>query len=119
MRYPDLDLDALRAFIARADTGGFTAAGETLGRTQAAMSIKIKKLEEMLGRRIFERTSRSLKLTRDGEMLLGYARRLRELNDEAVRRFTDPVANGASRLGVAEYFVPRSEERRVWQESVY
>src|SRR3546814_8854949 len=83
MRYPDLDLDALRAFIAIADTGGFTAAGETLGRTQAAMSIKIKKLEEMLGRRIFERTSRSLKLTRDGEMLLGYARRLLELNDEA------------------------------------
>src|SRR3546814_7694653 len=92
MRYPDLDLDALRAFIAIADTGGFTAAGETLGRTQAAMSIKIKKLEEMLGRRIFERTSRSLKLTRDGEMLLGSARRLLELTDEAVRRFTEPWA---------------------------
>jgi DNA-binding transcriptional LysR family regulator len=106
MRYPDLDLDALRSFVAIADTGGFTAAGELLGRTQAAMSLKIKKLEETLGRRVFARTSRSLKLTRDGEMLLGYARRLLELNDEAVRRFAEPEASGEIRLGVVEYFVP-------------
>jgi DNA-binding transcriptional LysR family regulator len=107
MRYPDLDLDALRSFVAIAETGGFTAAGELLGRSQAAMSLKIKKLEETLGRRVFERTSRSLSLTRDGEMLLGYARRLLELNDEAVRRFAEPEASGEIRLGVVEYFVPR------------
>lgn len=107
MRYPDFDLDSLRSFVAVAEAGGFTAAGERLGRTQAAISIRIKKLEEMLGRRVFERTSRSLHLTRDGEMLLGYARRLLELNDEAVRRFTEPEASGEIRLGVVEYFVPR------------
>lgn len=106
MRYPDLDLDALRSFAAVADAGGFTAAGELLGRSQAAISIKIKKLEETLGRRVFERTSRSLSLTRDGEMLLGYARRLLELNDETVRRFAEPAAAGEIRLGVVEYLVP-------------
>lgn len=107
MRYPDLDLDTLRSFVAVADSGGFTAAGALLGRTQAAISLKIKKLEETLGRRVFERTSRSLQLTRDGEMLLGYARRLLDLNDEALRRFTEPDAAGEIRLGVVEYFVPR------------
>lgn len=106
MRYPDLDLDSLRSFVAVADSGGFTAAGGLLGRSQAAISLKIKKLEETLGRRVFERTSRSLQLTRDGEMLLGYARRLLDLNDEAVRRFTEPDAAGEIRLGVVEYFVP-------------
>jgi len=107
MRYPDLDLDALRSFAAIADAGSFTAAGDLLGRSQAAMSIKIKKLEETLGRRVFERTSRSLSLTRDGEILLDYARRLLELNDETVRRFAEPDAAGEIRLGVVEYFVPQ------------
>lgn len=106
MRYPDLDLDALRSFIAVADSGGFTAAGSQLGRSQAAISIKIKKLEDTLGRRVFDRTSRSLQLTRDGEMLLGYARRMLDLNDETLRRFAEPDAAGEIRLGVVEYFVP-------------
>lgn len=103
----DLDIDALRAFVMVTELGGFTAAGERLGRTQSAMSLKIKRLEDTLGCRVFERTSRSLALTRDGEMLLAYARRLLDLNDETVRRFAEPDAQGDLRLGVAEYFVPQ------------
>jgi DNA-binding transcriptional LysR family regulator len=106
MRYTDLDLEGLRAFLAIADTGGFTAAGSLLGRSQSAMSIKIRKLEEMLGRQVFTRTSRSLALTRDGELLLTYARRLLALNDEIVQRFSTAEASGSIRLGVAEYVVP-------------
>lgn len=106
MRYTDLDLEALRAFIAIAETGGFTAAGGLLGRSQSAMSIKIRKLEESLGRQVFTRTSRSLALTPDGELLLTYARRLIALNDETIARFAQNVAGGSLCLGVAEYVVP-------------
>ena len=106
MRATDLDLEGLRAFVAIAETGGFTAGGQLLGRSQSAMSIKIRKLEEVLGRPVFTRTSRSLALTRDGELLLTYARRLLALNDEIVQRFTESEASGSLRLGVAEYVVP-------------
>ena len=102
---PDLDIDALRAFVTVAEAGGFTAAAERLGRTQSAISVKIRKLEDVLGRRVFDRTSRSFAVTRDGELLLGYARRLLALNDETVRRFAEPTAEGELRLGVAEYFL--------------
>lgn len=105
MALPDLDIDALRAFVTVAETGGFTAAADRLGRTQSAISVKIRKLEDVLGRRVFDRTSRSLAITQDGELLLGYARRLLDLNDETVRRFAEPAAEGELRLGVADYFL--------------
>ncbi|MEN2979156.1 LysR substrate-binding domain-containing protein [Tistrella bauzanensis] len=107
MTLPDLDIDLVRCFLAVAETGGFTSAGERLGRTQSAISLKIRRLEEVLGRRVFARTSRSLALTTDGELLLGYARRLVALNDETLKRFAEPEAEGELRVGVAEYFVPR------------
>jgi len=106
MSYQDLDIEGLRAFATVAETGGFTAAGELLGRTQSAMSVKIKKLEEMLGHRVFARTSRSLSLTPEGEILLVYARRLIDLNDETIQRLSGSETTGSIHLGVAEYVVP-------------
>jgi DNA-binding transcriptional LysR family regulator len=108
MRIPDLDLDLLRGFAAVAERGGFTAAGQALGLTQSAVSLKIKRLEELVGRRVLERTSRSVTLTRDGETLLAYARRILALNEEAVRRLVAPPVAGRLRLGVADHFVPRN-----------
>ncbi|WP_149540801.1 LysR family transcriptional regulator [Siccirubricoccus phaeus] len=108
MRIPDLDLDLLRAFTAVAERGGFTAAGQALGLTQSAVSLKIKRLEELCRRRLLDRTSRSVVLTRDGETLLAYARRMLALNDEAVRRLVAPPVTGRLRLGVADHFLPRS-----------
>ncbi|MFG1242746.1 LysR substrate-binding domain-containing protein [Xanthobacter sp. V7C-4] len=105
MRFPDLELDLLRAFVAVAETGGFTAAAEVVNRSQSAVSQKILKLEELLGRRVFERTSRSLTLTREGETLLGMARRILELNELAVRSLLEPTV-GSLRLGVSEDFMP-------------
>lgn len=105
MRFPDLELDLLRAFVAVAETGGFTAAAEVVGRSQSAVSQKILKLEELLGRRVFERTSRSLALTREGETLLEMARRILDLNDQAVRALLEPTV-GSLRLGVSEDFMP-------------
>jgi len=102
----NLDIDLLRTFVAVADSGSFTAAGELVSRTQSAVSLQIKRLEEIVGQRVFERTSRSLALTAAGEMLLGYARRIIELNDESVRRVAKPSVAGVLRLGITEYFVP-------------
>lgn len=107
MRYPDLDLDLLRCFATVAERGGFTAAGVALGLTQSAISLKVKRLEDLLGRRVFDRTSRSLALTPQGEILLAYARRMLALNDEAVRRMIAPPVAGRLRLGVADHFVPQ------------
>ena len=67
----DLDPDLLRCFLAVAETGGFTAAGERIGLSQSAVSVKIKRLEGLLGRPLFRRTSRSLAFTEAGELLIG------------------------------------------------
>ena len=106
MHTTNLDIDLLRSFAAVADTGSFTAAGEVVARTQSAVSIQIKRLEEIVGKRVFERTSRSLTLTPAGETLLDYTRRILELNDESVRRIMQPPISGEIRLGITEYFVP-------------
>src|SRR5262250_3806919 len=103
---PNLEMDLLRTFVAVADTASFTAAAELVARTQSAVSLQVKRLEESLGQKVFERTSRSLALTPAGETLLGYARRILELNDESVRRVAEPPVTGAIRLGITEYFVP-------------
>jgi DNA-binding transcriptional LysR family regulator len=108
MRIPDLDLDLLRCFVTVAEQGGFTAAGTALGLTQSAVSLKVKRLEELVRRPVFQRTSRRVGLTREGETLLAYARRMLALNDEAVRRLVAPPVAGRLRLGVADHFVPRS-----------
>lgn len=111
MRWPDLEIDLLRAFVAVAETGGFTEASAVLGRTQSAVSQKIRRLEELLDRRVFERTSRSVALTREGETLLAHARRILAMNDAAVRSLVAPSPGGTLRLGVSEDFIPHQLPR--------
>lgn len=107
---PLLELDVLRSFVAIAETGSFTAAANAVYRTPSAISMQIKKLEEVLGKSLFVRDSRSVSLTADGEMLIGYARRLLALNREAVAKFVAPDISGEVRLGapddVSERFLP-------------
>lgn len=99
---PLLELDVLRTFVAIADTGSFTAAAATVFRTPSAVSMQIKKLEEMLGRAVLSRDARSVTLTSDGAILLGYARRLLSLNREAVSQFVSPDISGVVRLGAPD-----------------
>lgn len=99
-----LDLDLLRTFVTIADTGGFTRAGDQLGRTQSAISLQVKRLEDMIGRTVFERSSRALRLTTDGERLLSHARQMLRLNDEALADMLEPDVAGLVRLGVPEDF---------------
>jgi DNA-binding transcriptional LysR family regulator len=107
----NLEIDLLRSFAAVADTGSFTAAAAVVARTQSAVSMQIKRLEETVGRRIFERSSRALSLTREGELLLDDARRLLALHDESLQRIARPPVSGRIRLGVTEYFVPNELPR--------
>ncbi|MGX9145106.1 LysR substrate-binding domain-containing protein [Mesorhizobium sp. 128a] len=96
---PLLDLDVLRTFVAIAETGSFTTAANAVFRTPSAVSMQIKKLEDILGRSVFARDARSVTLTTDGEMLLGYARRLLSINREVVSKFIIPEIVGVVRLG--------------------
>ncbi|RUZ47379.1 LysR family transcriptional regulator, partial [Mesorhizobium sp. M7A.F.Ca.CA.004.05.2.1] len=79
---PTLDSDLLRTFVAIAETGNFTKAAEQAGRTQSAVSMQMKKLEELIGASLFERGSRGVALTRRGGELIVNARRIVSLLDE-------------------------------------
>lgn len=96
----NLDLTALRSFVAVAETGGVTRAAGFLNLTQSAVSMQIKRLEEALNLSLFERAHRSVSLTASGEQLLGYARRMLSLNDEALSRLTAQEFEGEITLGV-------------------
>ena len=101
---PSLDFDRLRTFVAVVDNAGFTRAGERIGRTQSTVSLQIKKLEESIGRPVFNRSGRDLLLTSDGEILLTYARQILHLADEACSRLLEPEVEGVVRLGTPEDF---------------
>lgn len=102
MSAPVLDPDLLQAFVAVADHRSFTRAAATLNRTQSAVSMQIKRLEDRLGVALFHRTTLSVELSAAGEGLLGYARRILMLNDEAVGRLRDHRVEGVVRLGVMD-----------------
>ena len=96
----NLDLTSLRSFIAIADAGGVTRAAGFLNLTQSAVSMQIKRLEEVLGQDLLDRSGRKVGLTAAGEQLLGYARRMLLLNDEVFGRMTQSVHEGEIVLGV-------------------
>ena len=105
MNVPDLDPDLLRAFVAVAETGSFTAAAELVGRSQSAVSQKVLRLEDILQMRVFDRSSRSLSLTRDGVRLLTAGRRLLAQYESFMRELRDPPKVATLRLGISENLV--------------
>lgn len=102
----DIDITLLRAFTSVVDTGSVTAAAGLLNRTQSAISLQIKRLEELLGLELFERGHRKLILTPQGERLVGPALRLVGLNDEIWGQMTTPEFDGEVRFGVPTDLVP-------------
>src|SRR3954447_3212080 len=105
-----LDIDQLRTFVAIADAGSFTRAADVVHKTQSAVSMQMKRLEERVGRPVFERDGRLTKLSEDGERLLDYARRIVRLNAECVATFNEADLTGRVRLGLpddyAECYLP-------------
>ncbi|MFC6638803.1 LysR family transcriptional regulator [Sulfitobacter sp. JBTF-M27] len=96
----NLDITTLRSFVAVADSGGVTRAAGFLHLTQSAVSMQLKRLEEMLGLPLLDRSGRTIALTASGEQLLVYARRMIALNDEVITRLTDHAFEGEITLGV-------------------
>lgn len=102
IRANGLDPELLAAFIAVADHRSFTRAAATLNRTQSAVSMQIRRLEERLGVELFRRSKLQVDLSPSGEGLLGYARRILVLNEEAVGRVREHAVEGVVRLGVMD-----------------
>lgn len=100
-----LDSDALAALIAIADFGSFTAAAEYLGKTQAAVSMTVARLEDRLGKKLFERGHRRITPTMTGECLIGYARRIQSIEAEALEAVADRVTESRVRLGMPDDFM--------------
>jgi len=101
------DAEHLKSFIAIADSGSFTRAAEMVYKTQSAVSMQMRKLEERIGKPIFERDGRASKLTEDGERLLDYARRIVRLNLEAIASFSEAELAGRVRLGLPDDYADR------------
>ncbi|MBP2427298.1 LysR substrate-binding domain-containing protein [Bradyrhizobium elkanii] len=102
MSAPILDPDLLQAFVAVAEHRSFTRAASALNRTQSAVSMQVKRLEERLQAELFHRSTSSVDLSAAGEGLLGYARRILSLNAEAVGRVRAHGTDGRVRLGVMD-----------------
>lgn len=101
----DLEIDLLRAFVAVASHRNFTHAGAALGRTQSAVSMQVKRLEEIVARKLFERTKKTVEITSDGETLLSYANRILRINDEALSNLLEPEAQGLVRIGAPDDYM--------------
>ncbi len=97
-----LDPDLLRAFVLIAEGGSFTRAAERVGRTQSAVSMQIRRLEETLGQPLLVRTAKGVQPTPQGMWLLDRARALLALNDEIVGNFRAPPMVGHVRLGTPD-----------------
>lgn len=105
-----LDLTQLQAFAAVVDTGSFTLASKYLNRTQSAVSMQLRKLEDAAGKQLLVRDKRNIRPTEEGDVLLGYARRMLKLNEDAMVALDQPFEEGHVRLGLpddyAEFFLP-------------
>ncbi|MEC5397424.1 LysR substrate-binding domain-containing protein [Uliginosibacterium sp. H1] len=96
---PTLDLELLRSFVAAADEGSFTSAGERVGLTQSAVTQQMQRLEAQVGVALFQREGRTKQLTDHGRQLLRYAREMLSLNDDAMRSLSDSALVGSLRIG--------------------
>ncbi|QYM71734.1 LysR family transcriptional regulator [Pseudochrobactrum sp. Wa41.01b-1] len=100
----NIPTDLMRSFVKAIDGGSFTRAAEMVGRTQSAVSLQIKRLEDVVGARLFQRDARNLELTAQGRTFAQYARRMLALNDEALALMQSPSVSGRVRLGApSEY----------------
>lgn len=100
----NFDMDALRTIVVGTELGSFARAASRLGRSQSAVSMQLKKLEEQAGRALFRRNGRGLVPTEAGDALLAYARRIVALNDEAAASVGATAAAASVRLGLPQDF---------------
>ncbi|HVJ51486.1 MAG TPA: LysR substrate-binding domain-containing protein [Aliidongia sp.] len=104
IRRVNLDMDVLRTFVTGFELGSFARAADRLGRSQSAISTQLRKLEDQVGEPLVQKAGRGLALTTAGETLLSYAKRLLELNDEAVETIRGADVAGWVRIGLPQDF---------------
>jgi DNA-binding transcriptional LysR family regulator len=111
----NLDMDILRTLVTAQELRGFNRAAQRVGRSQSAVSQQIRKLEEQLGRQLFRKEGRGLALTEAGDVVLAYARRILDLNDEAVAVVRGVAVGGTVRFGLqtdlTENWLPKALAR--------
>jgi len=101
----NIDMDVLRTFVTGVDLGSFAKAADRLGRSPSAISLQLRKLEEQTGQTLFQKQGRGLALTEAGDIMIGYARRILELNDEARTALSGLTAlEGWVRIGLPQDF---------------
>lgn len=96
--------ELLRSFVAVVEHGGFSQAGDVVGRSQPAMSLQIKRLEALVGAELIRRSSREVELTDTGRVVLDFSRRILSLNDELQHRLAQSQLSGTVRLGIPNEF---------------
>ena len=99
-----LPVDFLRSLVVIDDTGNFTKAGERLGRSQSAVSLQIKKLEDICGHKLFLRQGHNFTLTPQGQILVNYGRQILALNDQALDELNPTALSGNIRFGIPSEF---------------
>lgn len=100
----NLDMDVLRTLVTAQRLGSFNRAAAQIGRSQSAVSQQMRKLEEQLGEPLFQKQGRGLALTEAGDVILAYARRILDINDEAVAAVRGVAIEGAVRFGLPADF---------------
>ena len=103
----NLDIDQLRTFLAVVETLSFTRAGEQVHKTQSAVSMQMKRLEEIIGKQLFTRVGRGIAISLDGDKLVKYAREIVEKSNETLAAFDDTVLRGSVYLGTADDYAER------------
>ncbi|MDP2700271.1 LysR family transcriptional regulator [Thalassospira sp.] len=102
-----MDADLLRSFVAFAECGSFNRAADRIGRTPSAFSMQMKRLEELVGNRLFERDGRNVTLTDEGITFVGYARRILSLQDEAMGKLRGHDASRPIRIGCPDDYTQK------------
>lgn len=102
-----LDIEQLRTFLAIVELGSFTRAGEAVHKTQSAVSMQMRRLEDRVGKPVFKRNGRLSALTLEGERLVVYARRIIDLNDETLDALSAHGSNARIRLAIPDEFADR------------
>jgi DNA-binding transcriptional LysR family regulator len=102
--YKNIPTDLLRTLVTVVDLKGFTRAGERLARSQPAISLQIKRLQELLGTPLFDRETGGARLTERGQLVSNYARRILALNDEILARLATTDGAARFRIGLPESY---------------
>jgi DNA-binding transcriptional LysR family regulator len=105
------DMEIVRTFVRVADLASFTKAAAQLNRTQSTVSLHVKRMEEIYGRRLFERAGRTVGLTEDGRLLLSYTRRMLDLHEAAKSQLSERSVLGSARIGIPEDFATKQLPR--------